>query len=92
MKINKTDISHRAFLYQVAGHNWIRNTKDKDEFFCPSCYWDQAFGEGTPQSNGYNYCPHCGARLIGWVYLNPGDPEEAKAAEILKANLEAVKC
>ena len=33
MKINKTDISHRAFLYQVAGHNWIRNTKDKDEFF-----------------------------------------------------------
>lgn len=92
MNADLTDHEHQMLLRHVAGLNWIRNTKDKNEFFCPSCYWDQAFGEGTPQSNGYYYCPHCGARLIGWVYLNPGDPEEAKAAEILKANLEAVKC
>lgn len=91
MKGDLTDREHQALLRHVAGLNWIRNTKDKDEFFCPNCYWDQV-GEGTPQNNGYYYCPHCGVRLIGWVYLNPSVPKEAEAAEILKANLEAVKC
>lgn len=32
---------------------------------CSNCKEVFNFEEGTPLENSYNYCPHCGARIMG---------------------------
>lgn len=31
---------------------------------CPVCWETQQIEDGTPEENGWIYCPHCGVRLV----------------------------
>ena len=34
-----------------------------DVWFCPFCEWAMEL-EDNPADHGYNFCPHCGRRMI----------------------------
>ena len=45
---------------------WIENEDWYDTYYeCSSCGEAFSLIVGTPKDNGYNYCPHCGARMVG---------------------------
>jgi len=44
---------------------WIaQDGWDGDTYYeCSECNQEFVLIEGTPQDNGYNYCPNCGAKM-----------------------------
>ena len=36
---------------------------DRDTWKCTVCGSEWAFIEGTPEDNGFKYCPECGAKM-----------------------------
>lgn len=54
-----------ADVVEVKHGVWSLNTDDwfGDCYKCSACGEEFILNEGTPKDNGYNYCPHCGARM-----------------------------
>lgn len=46
------------------------------EWSCSACGWSMMMVEGTPEENGYRYCPYCGARVTDWHGWDWDDDED----------------
>jgi len=46
---------------------WINKYDEYDEtvYECSECKFPLVLIDGNPEENSFNYCPRCGARLIG---------------------------
>lgn len=46
---------------------WVYKDEDLgcDIYMCSSCKEEYCLETGSPQDNFYNYCPNCGARMVG---------------------------
>lgn len=53
---------------------------DGDAYFrCSNCEEEWAFDDGNPKSNGWKYCPNCGAKM----YQTGGTISKERFAEIM---------
>ena len=41
----------------------IETGEDSNTYKCSACGQIQILIDGTPKENGWNYCPHCGAKM-----------------------------
>lgn len=44
--------------------NEIKTGEGSNTYKCPVCWETQQIEDGTPEENGWIYCPHCGVRLV----------------------------
>lgn len=56
--IKVSEVRHGRWEYEKKFFN-------ENTWYCSCCQERRALTNGTPQGNGMNYCPNCGARMDG---------------------------